>query len=246
MSTQLLAIVLILNVVATIILWRMVSRQPSPNPAKDFLRKLTQGAPITPQHEPPKIAGGDWSSLANDDDRRFFFDFAEFADVVNWWLADKHVGSRWRLQELPDGDLGLFVTISSGPVLGRGYAIFHNQVRLGTLEIHPHYPYGSESPKVSAKIEINSVLLLDLDNITDFLYAIASHVCDSKQRSEDDSDVRQAIAEAVMKSLWQTQQITEFDDTGDQVGLKLHIQGLVPRFYFNRRNALRQIWAGQR
>jgi hypothetical protein len=44
------------------------------------------------------------ASLADDEDRRFFTDFAEFADVVNWWLADENVGTRWRLQKLPDGD----------------------------------------------------------------------------------------------------------------------------------------------
>jgi hypothetical protein len=42
--------------------------------------------PITPKHEPPKVAGGQFKSVADDDDRRFFSDFAEFAmSLIGGW-----------------------------------------------------------------------------------------------------------------------------------------------------------------
>ena len=77
----------------------------------------------------------------------FFPDFTEFADVVNWWLSHQDFGSRWRLQELPESDVRLNVSFSDGPILGRCYDIFHNQVRLGRLEIRPGYEYSAGNPQ---------------------------------------------------------------------------------------------------
>jgi hypothetical protein len=67
--------------------------------------------------------------------------------VVNWWLADKYVASRLRLQDLPKADLSLNVP-RDYPVLGRCFALYYNPTRLGTLEIHPAYKYTTETPKV--------------------------------------------------------------------------------------------------
>lgn len=144
------------------------------------------------------------------------------------------------MQALPDGDLRLNVEFSGGPSLGRCYAIFHNQVQLGKLEISPGYPYSAETPNVFTEIELESVRLLSFENITDFLGAIAMHVCNSKQKSDENSDLHQAIADAVMKALWQTQQITEYAnlDGQDWGDLELHLRGVAPRWYFNRREAL--------
>jgi hypothetical protein len=38
---------------------------------------------------------------------QFFSDFEDFANVVNWWLADPdvHPDNPWRLQELPKSEL---------------------------------------------------------------------------------------------------------------------------------------------
>jgi hypothetical protein len=142
-----LAIIIGVIAVAIITLWREAARKP-PRPNKKFLKQLLHSEPIIPKHNPPKVAGGEWSSVADNEDRRFFADFADFADVVNWWLAEEYVGSRWRLQELPDGDVSLNVDFSGGPTLGRCYDIFHNQVRLGRLEIRPGYKYSTENPNI--------------------------------------------------------------------------------------------------
>jgi hypothetical protein len=101
---EVLAVIVGLMAVAIINLSREAARKP-PRPNKRFLKELLHSEPITPKHNPPKAAGGEYSGLVDDEDRRFFADFAEFADVVNWWLAEEYVGSHWRLQELPDGDV---------------------------------------------------------------------------------------------------------------------------------------------
>lgn len=235
-SSEVISVVVFINAMATITLWREALRKP-PRPNKEFLKKLTRSEPITPKHNPPKVVGGDLSVVADEDDRRFFADFAPFAHVVNWWLADEHFGSRWRLQERPDGDVRLNVDFSDGPRLGRCYDVFYNQVCLGRLEIRPGYDY-LETPRLITEIELNSVRLLHFDTITDFLGAVAMHTCDGKDK--DSSNVGQAITIAATKALWQNQQITEFDDLDGQDwgDLELHLNGAVPDWYFNRRDAL--------
>jgi hypothetical protein len=42
------------------------------------------------------VIGDAYPTLAGDADREFFFDFAEFGNVINGWLSDEHTGSRWR------------------------------------------------------------------------------------------------------------------------------------------------------
>ena len=63
---------------------------------------VMNGEPISPKHQRPKAIGDKLanSHLVSDDDRKFFEDFFEFGDVINLFLADRHVGSRWRIQEL--------------------------------------------------------------------------------------------------------------------------------------------------
>jgi hypothetical protein len=237
---QLLTIVVAVNATATIILWREAARK-APRPNKKFLKNLLYGESITPKHDPPKVAGGEYASLACDVDRRFFADFAAFADVVNWSLAEEYVGRHWCLQELPDGDVSLNVDFSDGPTLGRCYAIFHNQVRLGRLEIRPGYKYSTETPNVLTEIELGSVRLLSFDNIVHFLGAIAMHICDDTQTSGEYgkyTDANKAIVGATTKALWQTQQITEFEEGQDWGELSLHLNGLVTPWYFDRREAL--------
>jgi hypothetical protein len=145
-SLEVVTIVVAVNAMATITLWREAARKP-PRPNKQFLKKLMHSEPITPKHNPQKVAGAEFSSRADDQYRRFFADFAPFADVVNSWLADEFIGSRWRLQELPDGDVRLNVDFSDGPRLGRCYELFYNQVSLGRLEIQPGYEY-LETPRL--------------------------------------------------------------------------------------------------
>ena len=123
MTYEVLFIIVIINAVVTLFLVRKVegsNQRPKLN--KKAATALWRSDPIIPKHEPPKAAGGDFPSLVGDDDRLFFADFKDFADVMNWWLADKYVASRFRLQDLPDGDLKLNVDFDDGAVLGRAFA----------------------------------------------------------------------------------------------------------------------------
>jgi len=236
-----LAVIVVLLAVAIINLSREAARKP-PRPNKRFLKKLFHSEPITPQHNPPKAAGGGLTYGVTDEYRRFFADFAEFADVVNWWFAEEYVGGRWRLQELPDGDVSLNVSFDHGPIYGRCYAVFYNQVKLGRLEIRPGHPYDPATPEVITEIEIDSVRLLPYRTIVGFLSTIASYVCDRNPKDKSHTDPNQAIVGALTEALWDTNHISEFADLDGQGWGELHCSfvGLATSWYFNRRDALRK------
>jgi hypothetical protein len=79
-----LVIIVILNMMATITLWRTAARKPA-KLKKKFVSALLSSEPIVPNHRPPVIGEGFLSKA----ERQFFIDFEDFADVVNWWLADE-------------------------------------------------------------------------------------------------------------------------------------------------------------
>src|SRR5262249_37689349 len=116
-----------------------VKNLQAPTLKKKFEKQLYESKPITPIHNPPKTPDGDKYGRARESERRFFTDFNEFADVLNWWLADTE--SRWRLQELPDVERRLNVPFDAGPMPGRCYALFFNQVKSGRLEIANAHQY---------------------------------------------------------------------------------------------------------
>src|SRR5262249_6581233 len=111
---------------------------------KKFIKALRGSEPIVPKHQPPKSIGESVPSLVRREDRLFFDDFRDFGTVVNWCLADEHVGGPWRLQELPNTDLSL--NFSHMPDFGRRYDIFYNQVPLGTLEVSPGVATAPKNP----------------------------------------------------------------------------------------------------
>lgn len=200
---------------------------------------LWRSDPIIPQHNPPKTAGGEYSSLAHAADLRFFVDFRSFADVVNWWLADEFTASRFRLQDLPDGDLSLNVDFSDGPRLGRSFAIHYNQTRVGRLEIAPAYKYSSDSPEVHASMEIEWARLFGFQELTQFLDAIAWHVSSVDSNSDEYRNVRQTIQSALLKTLWDNYRISELDNADDEPqwgDLSLSLYGAA-LFYMHRRDA---------
>ena len=55
--------------------------------------------------------------MAGDIDLQFFADFKNFADVMSWPLANEYTASRFRLEDLPDGDLSLNVDHDSSPLI---------------------------------------------------------------------------------------------------------------------------------
>ena len=177
----------------------------------------------------------------------FFADFADFANVVNWWLADEHVGSRWRLQELPETELSLHGVFDYGPTFGRSYAVFYNQVRLGALEVEP-FSYSADDPRVITYIHLDDVRLLSFETIRDFFAAIAEHACYDSRDGKEYLEAQQAIDRAMTEALWRSNEVDVYNNmldrfeainTPDYGEIDLRLDG-VARWYLERREALRK------
>ena len=229
MTSAFLVIIVIINAMATIALWRDAARRPT-KLKKKFTTALLHSKPIVPKHQPAKAL----SSLASEEDRLFFEEFKEFADVVNWWFADKHVGTNWRLQELPEFDLKH--NFSDMPDFGRRYDIFYNQVHLGTLEVSPGVEYGSEKREVRTSIQLDWVRLLHVYTIREYLGGVALHVCDPRPGTTGYLEARAAIEGCLTNALWDAQRISEYDLEADYGQLELQLNG-TPDWYFRRKQA---------
>ena len=77
---------------------------------------------------------------------QFSSDFEDFANVINWHLVDYDYAP-WRVQELPTFELSKLAAFS--PAYGRRYAVFHNQARVGEIELKPDNLYSTETPGVT-------------------------------------------------------------------------------------------------
>lgn len=224
-----LVVIVILNAIATIVLWRTAARRPE-KLKKKFFAALMDSKPIEPKHQRPLSIGEGWGVY--DQDRKFFTDFEDFADVVNWWFADPHVGGPWRLQEL--ADTGLKLEFHDLPAYGRRYDIFHNQIRVGTLELS-----AVMDEDVIANINVEWVRLLAASTVRDLLVGIALHVCDPAPRSEGYRQAQAAITSCLTDTIWQMQRISRYDkpdDSPDYGELDLRLEGAA-KFYFQRRGS---------
>jgi hypothetical protein len=231
-----LFLIFLVVIVATTALLSEVARPPAKKPKKKFLKRLLHSKPVAPKHQPPSPLKEGKEGITRGV-QQFFADFEDFADVVNWWLGDPHVAGPWCLQELPDAELSL--DVSDWPTHGRRYAIFHNQERLGTLEVSDFF-YRTEAPRVITRLRLDYVRLLSFDAVQNFLSAIALHTCDASPNSKEYSQATQAIDRAMTEVLWQTQQISTFGMNGKDWGkLDLRLDGTAG-WYFERRQALRK------
>jgi hypothetical protein len=113
------------------------SQPTRPDQKKKFAKQLWHSQPIEPKHHRPKVIGDKYPGLANDWHQRFFPDFAEFAEIVNYDLAAEYNQSRWRLQELPTTELKLNRFSDSGPDFGRRYALFTIKRGSGSWKYRP-------------------------------------------------------------------------------------------------------------
>src|SRR5262249_22582791 len=90
-------LVVFLNVLATIALWRSAASRPE-KPDRKLRNRLWKSKPITPKHQPPPpLKKG---LFVADSTLQFFSDFEDFANVVNAWLTQSHAhpyhSSPWR------------------------------------------------------------------------------------------------------------------------------------------------------
>jgi hypothetical protein len=241
-SFQILTIVVFLNAIATITLWQRAARRPEKLKRK-FRNRLWNSNPITPKHQPPPREVKTPGLFGRKEEwMQFFSDFEDFGDVVNSWLADPDVhphNSPWRLQELPEHELSKLWR-GNGPIYGRTYAVFHNQVRVGEIEIKPDWRYSTESPRVEVFIELDWVRLLALGTIRSLLTVIAMHISEYRPGTVEYVQTNQAIDLAMMEVLWRTQEISRFgmDDEPSHGEIAVELEGEAS-FYLRRREWVR-------
>jgi hypothetical protein len=237
-----IAIIVGINARATIELWREAVRRPN-RPKKEFIKELFHSEPIVPKHGQPTK----WDFYSDDEaylakwavglgemhraEKAFFYDFSKFGDVLNHWFKD---WSPWQLQELADNELRLLGPPDPPPSYGRRYLIFHNQTRLGVLEVTGGSGYSDKNPFVLTAIELGSVRLLPLQTVQSLLEGIARYVTDytregdSRIEGTERTKARVAIDSAIQRILWATQHVSAFPpelhepDWGE---LECHFQG---------------------
>ncbi len=227
MTFEFLSIVVFLNVLATIELWRRAARRPE-KLKKKFLKHILDSNPITPKHQPPKtFNSGPKKQL-------FFDDFADFANVINHALAD---WSRWRLQELPETDLTSALNLPPGwdgyvYTPGRNYAVFYNQAQVGKLGVAPG-AYDADHPRVTTHIHLDCARLLPFDTIREFLKFIAGYTCihDDKEYFQAQQTIDRAMTEALWRSNQLDVQNFRVPDTGK---INLRLSGLASRYLESR------------
>jgi hypothetical protein len=248
MSYEVLTVIVVINAIMTLsLLWQSrnaaVKNKSTNRPSltKEGVKEFWKSDPIVPRHNPPKVAGGEFHGLADEIDERFFADFKDFADVVNWQLAEESK-SPFRLQDLPDGDTSLYVRYhedgGAHPTLGRSFTIYYNQTEVGRLEIRPGYPYSTESRKVFTSIQLNFGRFFGFSELTQFLEAIAEHVTSPDPKSDEYVAARQTIRNELTQTLWDNYRVSQYDraDSEDDPELNLSFQGSA-EFYIDRRDA---------
>jgi hypothetical protein len=228
-------VVTVVAINAVVTLWLLRHVRPKFKLKRKFRKALWHSGPIKPKHDrPPKP-----DESEHEGHKRFYFEFADFADVVNWNLADDEFHhSSWRLQELPKT---LIAISPHGPNFGRTYAAFYNQQEMGKIYIISPVDYGEEKKSefrggrsVRAHIKLRQVRLLS--KIFDFLTDIAYHVVDSTPQSAEWDRAIRDIRATMLKILWDEYHIGEYDfgvvDLGD---LELDLRG-TPAWYFDQRD----------
>jgi hypothetical protein len=213
--------IVFVNLALTIELWRRTAR-PGEKIKKKFRDRLWLGKPITPKHEsPPPLKTGMIRKP-----EQFNRDFEDFANVINWHLVDY---SPWRVQELPTLELSKLA--AAHPAYGRHYAVFHNQARVGEIEVEPHSLYSTEAPRVTIHIELNWLRLLEFETIREFLTHVAlntfdynTHFQDYQRGTFEYFKMNQKIDLALIDVLWKTQRISRFgfeESEYGRIGVKL-------------------------
>ena len=175
------------------------SGQKSRYPTSGLIKELLETDPIEPKYNVAKTieSGGRGTTWGiSDADRHFFRDFDRFAELIN---VTSQQGP-WRLQEAERTELGRFSRDAEGPVFGRGYKVFYNQMWLGDVEICAGHDYESaRNPSVNMRAELRDVRLLPFDEITTFLSFLMALLSGDKQ-----AEARQECMWALIRAHWDT------------------------------------------
>lgn len=218
-----LVIIVVINAIVTLSLWRWLDSKTNKAPTlgKKNSAAFYDSKPIVPKHDPQKVTS------ASENDKIFFADFNDFADVINWYMEDIAENS-FRLQERPDKYLRL--KAHDMPILGRSFAIYFNQALVGRLEVSARHDYTEETPEVYTDVEIFRARFFGFDVLTEFLRGIAVHVV----TNNDEGHLK--INAALTRTLWDYYTIAEYDKTDDWGELTVSFQGNAS-WYIGRRDA---------
>ena len=117
---------------------------------------------------------------------------------------------------------------------------FTNQVRIGKIEVRPHWEYSTQNPRVTVHIELDWVRLLDFGTIRHFLIDIAEHISEHRPGTVEYLQTNQQIDLAMMSVLWETQEISQygFENDPSHGEIEVRLEGLTS-FYLKRRQSLR-------
>jgi hypothetical protein len=184
---------------------------------KEAAKLLWRSDPIVSKHHPPYFDAGQFEGFLIAREalryREFFTDFEEFADVMNWWLANmgKYVASRFRLQDLPDDRVGSQWWNDqkghwerSGATRGRSFRLYYNQYPVGLLQVNPGLGYTTGTPEVSADVEIERAQNFSYQELTTFLDAVAEYLVKPDRKSDGRIAAGRDIEAALMQTLWGT------------------------------------------
>jgi hypothetical protein len=180
---------------------------------KKAAKLLWRSDPIVPKHDPPYFDVGQFKGMHARADMEFFTDFKEFAELMNWWLANigKYVASRFRLQDLPDDRVdsqwwndqkGHWER--SGATRGRRFRLYYNQYPVGLLQVYHDLGYTTGTPNVSTDVKIDRAQNFSYNELMIFLDAIAEHLVKRDQKSDERIAARRNIEAALMQTLWGT------------------------------------------
>jgi hypothetical protein len=146
------------------------------------------------------------------------------------------------LQDLPDGDVYDDIPDASGPdihVLGRCFAVYFNQLRVGRVEITPdHDEYTTGTPQVYTRVQVKFARFLGYGPLTKFLEVIEDHVTKRGQECGKIFGISRAIQYALAALLWKN--YTRPDDYDEDLGeLDVRFHGAAD-WYIRRRGIWRQ------
>ena len=133
------------------------------------LKKLLYDGPIIPKHDRPSHLTGDHDAdFASSHEHSFFEWFDLFTEMANRQMSSEP----WRFQEKSETVLRKSF---DGPLYGRRYDIFHNQLQVGLIEISADlvYKFAPDDPNVDTEIVLTNVRLLPFHAVLRLLNGLA-------------------------------------------------------------------------
>jgi len=172
--------------------------------SKAALKKLLEGGPIMPKHDhPSSLAGDGYAGSTLPHEFSFFEWFDLFAELANRQMGDEP----WRFQEKSNTVLS---SSFEGPSYGRRYDIFHNQLKIGLIEVSADVfqEFTPDAPYVNTEIKLEHVRLLPFHEVIGFLNWVAGRLAVGEDQRVP-VEIKMQNLTAMTECLWP---VEELDD----------------------------------